>query len=101
MKRVVYILFLVSLPVIGLAQNKPVTKESNPFNGENVYAVVDEMPEFPEGESGLLRFYRENSPHPVVEKDVVAAVVYYQIVIDEKRKTYTVKNFKRTVGKLK
>ena len=84
MKNIVQIILLVFLPFIGLSQNEPVNEKSEPFNAEKVYTMVDEMPQFPEGEMGLIKFYQESSDHPVVGKNEDAAVVYYQIVIDEK-----------------
>lgn len=53
---------------------------------DEVFAVVDEMPEFPGGDSGLLAFFQQNSKHPIVGKDENSKVVYCQIIIDEEGK---------------
>ena|SRR5690554_3155320 len=74
----------VSFLSVGLmAQNEivPITTESKPL--VDVFTIVEEMPEFPEGEEGLRKFYVKNSTHPVVQKDRKALVVYYQVIIDE------------------
>ncbi len=75
-------LFLFSYGLKAQNEKIPITKESKPST-EEVFRIAEEMPEFPGGEVGLQKFYHENSTHPIVEKDRKAAVVYYEIIIDE------------------
>jgi len=83
MKLLPYIvLFFLSCDLLAQNEIVPITKESKPFT-EDVYVVVEEMPEFPGGEMELQKFYSENSTHPIVAKGRKAVVVYYEIVIDE------------------
>ncbi len=91
MRLLIYILLsFASYSLVAQDDIIPITTKSNPFKGE-VFTVVEEMPEFTGGESGLQKFYHENSKHPVVEKNRKAKVVYYQIVVDEEG---NVTNFK-------
>ena len=60
-----------------------VTDESNP-QSETIYKSVEQMPMFPGGEAGLLRYLQENIQYPPeAAKDNVQGRVILQFVVDK------------------
>ena len=101
--RPIFYLFFSILSSCVLTQQRtetaPITKKSNPSGG-GVFMVVDEEPKFPEGEIGLLRFYQQHSEHPIAGKNDSAAVVYYQVIINEEGEVTQFKILKSQSKKL-
>lgn len=100
MKHTIQILILLFFPVITIAQNDPITNNSRLFGIENVYSKVELMPEFENGETGLIEFYKKYSKFPITNNRSEADVVYYQIVIDEKGKVIKFKILKGQTDRL-
>lgn len=68
----------------GVSAKRKATGKAEVVEDKPVYAMVEEMPEYPGGEEARLRFLAENLTYPQVAKESgIEGTVYLTMVIDE------------------
>ncbi|NDP21677.1 MAG: energy transducer TonB [Paludibacter sp.] len=71
--------------VIVITSMKQITKDrvvENDLNGNNIYNVVEQMPEFPGGDAALMKFISNNIKYPIVaaENHIQGSVICFFVV---------------------
>lgn len=89
MKKIIFILLNLLLPLMAAAQN---VKDTTPVvppvsvstDDELVFAVVEEMPEFPGGDSARIMFVSKNIVYPEALLNVgIEGTVYVKFVVEK------------------
>ena len=63
----------------------PASAQKNSSNKEKVYLEVDEMPEYPGGKEGFLKFIASNVKYPEeAKKKKISGKVFVSFVVDKK-----------------
>ena len=74
------LLILLFIPIIGFGQNSQVSELES--DGE-VFLGVENMPEFPGGDLGLMKFIQKNVRYPVISKENnITGKVYVNYIVD-------------------
>ncbi len=74
-----------SEPIVEVEQKEEVIEEPE------IFLIVEEMPEFPGGETGLRKYIAENVRYPEMAKENdIQGTVYVRFVVDEKGKVTNV-----------
>lgn len=80
MKRIllIFICSLLSLNIFAQENGR-----MEPVQGSDVFTIVEEMPEFPGGIEGMMKYLRENIKYPAEAKDTGASgTVYINFIVD-------------------
>ncbi|MBX7051424.1 MAG: energy transducer TonB [Flavobacteriales bacterium] len=84
MRKTLFIFTGVLFFVYAGAQNEPMTQDSVLQNAteEEIFSVVSQMPEYPEGQAGLNKFITENLIYPqaCVENSIQGTIVVSFVV---------------------
>ena len=68
-------------------QAAPMTEITNSFQPEEIFVLVDTMPEFPGGESGMMDFLNEKIVYPEIAKtNGIQGIVFLRFCITEQGK---------------
>ena len=95
------LLILLCLPMIGFGQNEIDDYEIIEIeeDDEEFFMVVENMPEFPGGDLGLMNFIQKNVKYPKIAKEYnITGKVYVSFIVDEKGRVTNVKTV-RSVDK--
>ena len=87
--NIIIFAFILIFSIISKAQNNDTTKVSkNSKNATTDFYMVEQKPEFPGGDSELMKFISDNIVYPkeAVKKNIFGKV-YLSFVIDEKGNT--------------
>ena len=85
------LLILLCLPIIGFGQDSP-----SLLNDDEFFMVVENMPEFPGGDLGLMKYIQENVRYPAIAKEYnITGKVFISFIVD---KTGSVTNVKIVRG---
>ena len=80
------ILVLLCLPMIGFGQDS-----AKSFDDE-FFMVVENMPEFPGGDLGLMKYIKKNIKYPKIAKDNnITGKVYVSFIVDKSGSATNVK----------
>jgi protein TonB len=102
LKIVIGLLILMANELIVFSQVEEVIIKKEVLNKKDttgiIYVTVDEMPTFPDGEEGLLKFYQIHSKYKISKEG--NQKVYYQIVVNQDGSISNFKILKGQTGKL-
>ncbi len=87
MKKLILFLVVVLLSAFNIsAQNSEVTDikvDMKPVQGDDVFTIVENMPEFPGGIEGMMKYFRENIKYPAEAKETgVSGKVFINFIVD-------------------
>ena len=89
------LLILLFLPMIGFGQDPPGLIDPPEVNDE-FFMVVENMPEFPGGDLGFMKYIQRNLNYPpIAEEYNITGKVYISFIVD---KSGSVKNVKVVRG---
>jgi periplasmic protein TonB len=100
-KKILFILLCLSMQPIAFGQNstdsaKILNSAMELMDEDIIYTLVDEMPDFPGGDSARMKFLSENFKYPEFEGDI-QGVVYVEFIV-EKNGSLTNIKVKRAIG---
>jgi TonB family protein len=89
MKKYTFLLiFLLTLQLSGFSQANVGDEEDK----DQIFTSVEEVPEFPGGETALFKFLGDNIKYPDAErKQGISGTVYVSFIVDKKGKVKDVK----------
>ena len=91
MKKILSIVFLLCVNYL-FAQNTIDSTANDVAPIEKIYMVVENPPEFPGGDAGLIKYLQKNIKYPEeAEKNNIQGRVYVQFVIDKEGNVRDVK----------
>ena len=99
MKKILFILFCLSMQFIAFGQNTADSnKRLNNLANDEVFNLVEEMPEFPGGDEARTKFLNKNLKYPKLarEKDI-EGTVYIEFIIEKDGSLSKIK-VKRGIG---
>jgi len=99
MKKTLFILFCFSMQFIALGQNTAdSTKKLNNIANDEVFNVVEEMPDFPGGDDARMKFLMKNLKYPKdARENNIEGVVYIEFVVEKDGSLTNIK-VKRGIG---
>jgi protein TonB len=82
--KIISIIILLLLPLLGFAQNETKNERLDSIPREEVYTIVEQMPEFTGGEQAMRDYIIKNIVYPKQEKKQgIQGTVYIQCVISQ------------------
>lgn len=85
MYKHIFAVIILLLMAFNITAQEEVIVNVNKTDKENkskVFVNVDQNPEFPDGKSGLISFYKKNSILEICNNGENCKTLYYQVVID-------------------
>lgn len=99
MKKILFILFCLSMQFIALGQNTAdSTKTLNNIANDEVFNLVEEMPDFPGGDKARIKFLARNLRYPKeARENIIDGVVYIEFIVEKDGSLTNIK-VKRGIG---